>query len=683
MTASPTPPLTRRHPHRRQHPHGAPVDHYQWLEDRDSAEVIAHLEAENRYTQTQMSDTEAMQQQLYEELLSRIQESDLTVPWAWQDYEYFSRTTEGEEYAQHWRRHLKSGEEQLLLDENILASEHEFFELVDFEVSPDQRLLAYAIDTQGDESYDIRVAEIDSGKTLEQHLGQASGNLVWSMDSKGFYYTRLDERQRPWQLLSHLLGQPQSSDRLVYTEQDERFFLHAYRTKSDRYLIIESCSKTTSEVWYGAISSTDPGPIQCFSPRRPDHEYSVDHHRNHFLIKSNREGVNFSLYEAIEDDFDESAWVALLQHDPDITIEGIEPLADYLVVSERFQGQPRLRVLHRQSKATQWLGFADECRSLDCIDNIDAESSCLRVRYESLTRPASLWDIDLVSGQRTLLKETPVLGSYDPDDYLSQRIICTTRDGTQVPISVVGRKNSFLKPAPLLLYAYGAYGDPLDPWFSHARLNLLDRGFLFAIAHVRGGGCLGEGWYHQGRRLAKKRSFEDFIDCAQHLIKQGITTNGQLAISGGSAGGLLIGAVLNMAPGLCQAAVVDVPFVDILATMCDPNLPLTQTEYDEWGDPNNQNAYAYIASYDPITQVCHQPYPNLLVTTSLEDTRVPYWEAAKWVATLRHNAHSPNQILLKTNMNAGHGGVSGRYQAYREIVFEQAYLIKKLVLSNI
>ncbi|RRJ84554.1 S9 family peptidase [Aestuariirhabdus litorea] len=674
-------PRARRTPSERHHPCATVIDPYQWLEDRDSPEVIAHLEAENRYTQAQMAGTEALQQQLYEQTLERIQETDLTVPWRWQDYDYFSRTLEGQDYPQHWRRHCTTGLEQLLLDENRLAADHDFFELADFEVSPDQRLLAIATDTRGDESYEISVFDIESGQCLESSLTQCSGNLVWSMDSQGIFYSTLNQKHRPWRLLSHRLGQSQTLDTLIFEETDERFFLHAYRTKSDKYLIIEAHSKTTSEVWCGRVDTPDPGPLHSFCPRRENHEYDVEHHRDRFLIRSNRDGDNFALYQSPPNGPSEADWQLLVPHDEETTLEGIEPLAGFIVISERCQGQPRLRVLAEES-APFWLEFPDACRSLDCVDNVEAESSRLRVRYESLITPPSLWDIDLVTGERYLLKSVPVLGNYQPERLLSKRIECTARDGTRIPISLVGQKESFQSPAPLLLYAYGAYGEPLDPWFSHARLNLLERGFLFAIAHVRGGGCLGERWYHQGRRQQKMHSFEDFIDCSHYLIEQGLTDPQHLVISGGSAGGLLVGSVLNMAPGLFKAAIADVPFVDILNTMCDPELPLTQTEYDEWGDPNDPASYRYIASYDPISQVKPQPYPDLLVTTALEDTRVAYWEAAKWVATLRDRALPPHSIQLKTSMNAGHGGVSGRYQAYRESAFEQAFILKSLLLSN-
>ncbi|MCL6416898.1 S9 family peptidase [Aestuariirhabdus sp. Z084] len=655
---------------------------YQWLQDKDNPRVIQHLEAENNYCQQAMQDTEQLQAQLYHEMLSRIQETDLSVPYRWQDYEYYTKSIKGADYPQHWRRHIEQGTEQLLLDENLLAEQHEFFELAGFEVSPSQQLLAYAIDTSGDEVFNIHVVEIESATPIGPALENCSGNIVWSMDSEGFHYCTLDNKQRPWQLFSHRLKDHQSNNQLIFTEYDERFFLHAYRSKSDRHLIIESGSKTSSESWIGNIDTLDPDQLICVCPRRNEHEYSVDHHRDLFLIRSNREGINFSLYGAEKKELNESHWRLLVPHSADRMLEGVEPLGNYLVISERYQGQPKLHALSLVNHESFEIDFADDCRSLDCIDNIDPESQALRVRYESFTQPPSLWDINLASGQRTLLKQTPVLGEYNPEDYSSQRLLFRGRDGTQIPISLVGKNESFSAPAPLYLYAYGAYGDPLDPWFSHARLNLLERGFVFAIAHVRGGGCLGEDWYHQGRRLEKKHSFEDFIDCAQHLIAQGITQPRQLVISGGSAGGLLVGAVLNMVPQLFQCAIADVPFVDILATMNDPDLPLTLTEYDEWGDPNDAQTYNYIASYDPILNVTNQDYPHLLVTAGMEDSRVPYWEAAKWVATLRDRKTDNNLVLLRTQMGAGHGGVSGRYEAYREIAFEQAYILKSLKISR-
>ncbi len=661
-------------------------DPYHWLQDKDDPEVIAYLKDENNYCQQVMEPTLDVQEQLYQELLGRIRETDLSVPYQWQDYEYFTRTIQGQDYEQHWRRNLDTGQEQLLLDENSLAANHDFFELGCLEVSPDQNLLAYCVDTTGDERYQVKVLDPNTEQLLKDSLNDCSGNLIWSMDSKGFHYGVLNDQQRPFQLRTHQLGTSQEADSVLFEELDERYFIHGYRSKSDAYLIVESGSKTSTEVWYGAIATLACGSLHCFSPRRDNHEYYVDHNGQDFIIRSNASGINFALHSTEHNQTNEARWNTLLPHSDNTTVEDIEILADFLVVAERIDGLARLRVLSQEPAAVgavvraedKYLEFPEACCSLDCVDNVAISSNVLRVRYESLVSPASIWDIDLVSGRHFKLKEIEVVGGYDPERFKTFRTECPSFDNIKVPVTLVGLKSSFSQPAPTLLYGYGAYGESLDPWFSHARLNLLERGFIFAIAHVRGGGCLGEAWYHEGKLLQKKNSFEDFIACSRYLISQGFTSPSKLIISGGSAGGLLIGAVLNKAPELYLAAIADVPFVDVLNTMLDPDLPLTQTEYDEWGDPSQTEVYDYIASYSPIDNVKAQEYPHLLVTSGLEDTRVQFWEPTKWIAQLRHKKTDSNLLLLKTLMDSGHGGVSGRYDSMREIAFEQAFILKTL-----
>ncbi len=652
-------------------------DPYHWLSDRDDPETLAYLTAENDYTKAQMANTQALQESLFESLKARIQETDCSLPYLWRGWAYYSRTEAGLQYPISCRRPQTGGDETVLLDGNRLAADEAYFALGALEVSPDQALLAYASDTQGDEIYRIELRRIGTTDVLEAPLEHCAGTLVWTEDNLGFYYSTLDECQRPHQLWYHRLGESQDQDRLIFSEPDGRFFLGAYKSKSEQLIFIELSSKESNEVWF-APSACMHTEFTCLCLRRPKHEYYVDHDGQRLLIRSNDLHPNYRLLGARTDT--PTDWQELIAAQDHCHLEDVEPFRNHLVLSERIDGQVRLVIVGAAGQQT--IEFPDACYSAGLGSNIDLDADFVRIYYESLNRPAQVIDVDLQSARQTLRKQKAVLGPFDPNDYLCKRLHATAADGTRIPISLVGQRGSFAQPAPLYLYGYGAYGDALDPWFSHARLNLLERGVIFAIAHVRGGGDLGEHWYQNGKLEHKEHSFGDFIACLEFLQAEGITRPEQTLISGGSAGGLLIGTVINRAPERICAAIAEVPFVDVLSTMLDPNLPLTLTEYEEWGNPNQPEVYRRIKQYSPVDNVAPQAYPHLLVTAGLSDPRVPYWEAAKWVAKLRHEKTDQNLLLLKTNLEAGHGGASGRYEAMQETAFEQAFVLKVLGLGD-
>ncbi|MCY1410613.1 Protease 2 [compost metagenome] len=505
--------------------------------------------------------------------------------------------------------------------------------------------------------------------------------MTWANDSATLFFGELDDTHRPHRLHRHRLGEAGAT--LVFEESDGRFFLHCYRASSERQLILLLNSKTTSETWV-LDANTPEGTWTCLAPREENHEYYADHGRLNgqwvWLLRSNQTGINFALYQASESEPTRAHWQELIAHDEARMLEGVSLNAGGFVLSLREGGLPIIQV-HPQGAEPYPLQLPDAAYSLYVQDNLEFDSPFVRLRYEALNRPAQIRQLELASGVQKVLKETPVEGPFDADAYVSQRLWTTAADGTRVPISLVARRETLGKPAPLYLYGYGAYGESLDPWFSHARLSLLDRGFVFAIAHVRGGGELGEAWYRAGKLEHKTNTFGDFIACAEHLIAEGYTSRAQLAISGGSAGGLLIGAVLNLRPELFAAAIAEVPFVDVLNTMQNPDLPLTVTEYDEWGDPNDPEVFARIKGYAPYENVRAQAYPAMLVVAGYNDSRVQYWEAAKWVARLRATRIDNNLLLLKTDLGAGHGGMSGRYQALRDVALEYAFLFKVLGIS--
>ncbi|ROL74816.1 S9 family peptidase [Pseudomonas vranovensis] len=662
------------------------ADPYAWLQQRDTPEVLAYLNAENAYQEAQLAAQAPLREQLFEEIKARILETDLSLPSPWGPYLYYTRTTAGDEYARHYRcprpaddaNTVDEAREEQLLDPNALAKGG-FLSLGAFSISPDHQRLAYSLDTTGDEIYTLYVKDLASGAIEQLPFEDCDGSMTWANDNQTLFFAELDDTHRPHKLLRHRLGS--GSVEAVYEETDGRFFLHCYRASSERQLILLLNSKTTSEAW--VLDAEHPEQaFTCLAPRVEGHEYYPDHGQFEgqwrWFIRSNQDGINFALYQAQADSVpSREQWQLLVAHRDTVMLEGLTLNASALTLSLREGGLPIIEV-RPQGLPAYRVELPDAAYSLYVQDSLEFVSPRIRLRYQSLNRPAQVRQLELASGAQQVLKQTPVLGPFDPDAYVSQRLWATAADGTQVPISLVQRRADVGKPVPLYLYGYGAYGESLDPWFSHARLSLLDRGVAFAIAHVRGGGELGEAWYRAGKQEHKHNTFGDFIACAEHLIAQGVTCAEQLAISGGSAGGLLIGAVLNQRPELFKAAIAEVPFVDVLNTMLDPELPLTVTEYDEWGNPEEPEVYERIKAYAPYENVRAQAYPALLVIAGYNDSRVQYWEAAKWVARLRVTKTDDNLLLLKTEMGAGHGGMSGRYQGLRDVALEYAFVFNVL-----
>lgn len=664
-------------------------DPYKWLESRDAPEVLDYLKAENAYLDEQLGDQAQLRETLFQEIKGRIRETDLSLPSPWGPWLYYQRTTAGDEYPRHYRCprsadgsfSVDESAEQLLLDPNELAGGG-FLSLGAFSISQDHSKLAYSLDTQGDEIYQLFVKDLASGNVTALPFEHCDGSMVWANDNQTLFFGELDDTHRPHKIYRHRLGTEDRSE--VYHDPDGRSFVHCYRASSERQLVILSNSKTTSEAW--VLRADEPeGRWTCLAPREENHEYYPDHGQLdgqwYWFVRSNQTGINFALYLAAEDAPQRENWQELVAHDDAVMLEDISLNAGALTLSLREAGLPIIEV-RPQGGAPYRLQLPDAAYSLHVQNTLEFESPVVRLRYEALNRPAQIRQLRLADGEQKVLKETPVEGPFDADAYESRRIWATAADGTQVPISLVGRRDTFGQAAPLYLYGYGAYGHSLDPWFSHARLSLLDRGFIFAIAHVRGGGDLGEAWYRAGKLEHKANTFNDFIACAQKLVDDGYTSPQQLAISGGSAGGLLIGAVLNMRPELFGAAIAEVPFVDVLNTMLNADLPLTVTEYDEWGNPNEPDVHARIKAYAPYENVQAKAYPAILAVAGYNDSRVQYWEAAKWVAKLRASKTDDNLLLLKTELGAGHGGMSGRYQALKDAALEYAFVLKVFGLTG-
>ncbi|MFI8382775.1 S9 family peptidase [Pseudomonas sp. NPDC079086] len=664
------------------------ADPYRWLENRDSAEVLDYLKAENAYLEQQLSEQLHLRETLFQEIKGRIRETDLSLPSPWGPYLYYQRTTAGDEYPRHYRCRkpadgaltVDEASEQLLLDPNALA-DGSFISLGAFSISPDHQRLAYSLDTSGEETYQLFVKELTNDSLIELPFEDCDGSMTWANDSQTLFFGELDDTHRPHKLYRHRLGTDAAE--LVFHEPDGRFFLSCYRSSSERQLILQLGSKTTSEAWV-LDAATPQASFSCVAPREEGHEYDVDHGTLNgdwaWFIRSNQHGINFALFSASEAAPSRAHWHLLREHDPQVMLEGFSLNQQSLVLSLREGGLPIIEV-QPQGQASYRVQLPDAAYSLYVQDSLEFDSPAIRLRYEALNRPAQVRQLELATGAQLVLKQTPVLGPFDADSYVSQRLWATAADGSQVPISLVAKREVLGTSAPLYLYGYGAYGESLDPWFSHARLSLLERGFVFAIAHVRGGGELGEAWYRAGKLEHKENSFGDFIACAEHLIATGYTSAQQLVISGGSAGGLLMGAVLNQRPELFTAAIAEVPFVDVLNTMQNPDLPLTITEYDEWGDPNQPEVFERIKAYAPYENVRAQAYPAILAVAGYNDSRVQYWEAAKWVAKLRAQKTDSNLLLLKTELDAGHGGMSGRYQALKDAALEYAFILKVLGLA--
>ena len=667
------PPIAKQVPHEVSIHGDVRVDPYFWLREKSSAEVIAYLEAENQYTEAVMADTKALQDTLYSEILGRIQETDMAVPARRGPYLYYTRTEEGKQYTIHCRKPVASETEEVVLDENELAQGEKYFRLEALRPSTGHNLLAYSLDTEGDEDYTIFVKDLTTGARLPDQISGNQGSIIWANDNGTFFYVTLDSAKRPEKVWRHKLGSPSSADELVFHECDERFFVSISKTRSGRFVLIDVHSKDTTEVYYAAADR--PGDtFQLIDPRRKEHQYWVQDQGDQFFIRTNDEAKNFRLMSAPVESPGRANWSEVIAHRPEVKLEGIDTFEDFLAIYERENGLMRIRI--SESGVIHDVTFDEPAYAVSSTDNFEYSTDTLRFRYTSLVTPPSVFDYDMRARTRELRKQEPVLGGYDAAQYQSERIFATAEDGTRVPVSLVYRKG--VTNAPMLLYGYGSYGINMEASFVSSRLSLLDRGFIYAIANIRGGAELGEPWHDQGKMMQKRNTFTDFIAAAEHLIAQGYTAGDKLAIMGGSAGGLLMGAVLNMRPDLFAAAIAKVPFVDVLNTMLDASLPLTVTEYDEWGDPNQEEAYRYIKSYSPYDNVQKKAYPNLLITAGLNDPRVQYWEPAKWAAKLRADKTDSNILLLKTNMGAGHFGASGRYERIKETALDYAFLLKTI-----
>jgi oligopeptidase B len=649
-------------------------DDYFWLREKSNPEVIKYLEAENAHTEAVMAPTKAFQEKLYAEMLGRIKQTDLSVPTRIGGYVYYSRTEEGKQYSYMCRRKgSMSGAEEILLDLNALAVGHKYLGLGGYVVSDDGNWLAYSTDTTGYRQYTLHVKDLRAGKTLAESIERV-GSIVWATDNKTLFYTTEDPvSKRSDKFWRHAVGAAGSD--LLYEEKDELFDVGAGRSLDRAVIFVASYAKTSTEFRY-LPASAPAAALKVILPRESGHEYDADHYRGLFYITTNRNAKNFRVVTAPMSDPAEKNWKPFIDHNPAIKINGLSFFAKHIIVSERESGLTQLRIIDPETKQSHRIATDEPDFALSLAANPEFDTTTIRFNYQSMVTPSSVYDYDLTTRQRTLLKRQEVLGGYDPARYEAKRIWAVARDGVKVPISIVYKKGVAMDgSAPLLLYAYGSYGASGAPTFSSNRLSLLDRGVVYASAYIRGGGELGEEWREQGRMMKKITTFEDFIDCAEYLVKNRYTSSSRLVIQGGSAGGLLMGAVANMRPDLFKAVVSQVPFVDVINTMLDASLPLTTSEYLEWGNPNEKPAFDYMMKYSPYDNVKAVSYPATLVQISLNDSQVPYWEGAKLVAKMRALKTDRNPLLLKANMGAGHGGSSGRYDALRETAFTYAFML--------
>lgn len=694
MTDHAAPPSAKRVETRREHHGDVFVDPYEWLRDKDDPEVIAYLEAENAYTDQATAHLEPLRQKIFDEIKARTKETDLSVPTRRGDWWYYARTFEGKQYGVHCRCPVADPDdwdpprfdenteipgEQVLLDENQEADGHDFFALGALSVSLDDNILVYSVDVVGDERYTLQFKDLRTGERYPDEIAGIGPGATWAADHRTVYYTTVDDAWRPDTVWRYRLGPDAASER-VYHESDERFWLAVGRTRSNAFIVIAAGSSVTSEIRYA--DSADPAAqFAIVLPRRDGVEYSIEHAiiggQNRFLILHNDGAVNFTLVEAPVED--PARQRTLIGHRDDVRLDGVDAFAGHVVVSYRREALPRIQLwpfgAEGEYGEPEEIAFDSELMAAGLGPNPNWDSPRLRVGAGSFITPVRIYDIDLLTGERTLLKEQPVLGGYRREDYVERRDWAHGDDGTRIPVSIVHRADIEF-PAPAVIYGYGAYEMCEDPRFSIARLSLLDRGMVFVVAHVRGGGEMGRLWYEHGKMLHKKNTFSDFVAAAKHLVDSGLTRPERLVALGGSAGGLLVGAVANMAPELFAGILAQVPFVDPLTTILDPSLPLTVTEWDEWGNPlDDSDVYAYMKSYSPYENVAAKRYPAILAMTSLNDTRVYYVEPAKWVAALRHANTDGNPVLLKTQMNAGHAGISGRYERWKETAFQYAWLL--------
>lgn len=658
------------------------VDNYYWLNQYwlkgpDSSKVVDYLNRENKYTERLMAHTEPLQKKLYDELIARIKQNDESVPYTDNGYSYYTRFTEGKEYPVFCRKKIGQGSaEEVMLDVNEMAKGYNYYQIGAMQVSADNKMLVFAVDTLSRRNYDIRIKNLETGEFYPDMIPETTGNCEWAADNKTIFYSRKNPvTLRSEKIFRHRIGEDPSKDKEIYFEKDETFGVFVGKTKSKKYLTITSGSTLSSEVRLLEADNPD-GEFRIFQPREKDHLYSVDHYKDRFFVTTNWKAKNFRLMETSLTQTAKENWREKIAHRADVLLEGTDVFRDHLVVAERSNAQQSLRIIRLSDGKEHYLKFDEPVYTAGMGSNVDFESDVLRYNYQSLTTPASVIDYNMLTGEKTVRKEQEVGGGFDKKNYVSERLWVTARDGAKVPVSIVYRKG-FKKDgkAPVLLYAYGSYGITMDPAFNSSRLSLLDRGFAYAIAHVRGGQEMGRQWYEDGKMFKKKNTFNDFIDCAEYLIKGKYTSRDHLYAMGGSAGGLLMGAVVNMRPDLWKGVIAAVPFVDVVTTMLDESIPLTTGEFDEWGNPKNKDSYTYMKSYSPYDNVEKKNYPNMLVTTGLHDSQVQYFEPAKWVAKLREMKTDKNRLLLHTDMSAGHGGTSGRFRRLKQTALEYSFLL--------
>lgn len=655
------------------------IDNYFWMNERENPEVLEYLNEENTYNEQMTVHTKKFQEELFREMKGRIKEDDESVPYKLNGYWYITRYEKGKDYPVYSRKKGNlDAPEEILFDVNEMAEGYDYYSLGGINVSPDNKLVAFAVDTVSRRKYTIQVKNLETGKLLPLKIETTTGGSTWANDNKTLFYARKDEETlRSDKIYKHTLGTGVEEDELVYHEEDETFNAYVYKSKSQQYIIIGSNSTLTNE--YRFLNADKPnGEFKVVQSRLRGLEYSIAHYKDSFYILTNKDGAtNFKLMKVPVGDPGVENWIDVIPHRKDVLLEDIDLFKKYLVVSERSNGLNRIMVMTWDGSEAYYIPFNNETYTAYTSTNPDFDTETLRYTYNSLTTPTTIVDFNMETKEKVVKKQQAVLGgNFDKDKYVSDRIWATAEDGAKIPMTLVYRKGlEFDGTNPVLQYAYGSYGSTIDPYFSTVRLSLLDRGFIFVLAHVRGGEYLGRQWYENGKLLKKKNTFTDFIDCSLHLIEHNYTSPEHLYASGGSAGGLLIGAVINMAPHLYKGVIASVPFVDVVTTMLDESIPLTTGEYDEWGNPNIKEYYYYMKSYSPYDNVIAQDYPNMLVTTGFHDSQVQYWEPAKWVAKLRELKTDSNIILFHTNMEAGHGGASGRFEALKEVAEEYAFLL--------
>lgn len=673
------PPIAKIIPHQLEKHGHIRTDNYYWLNDRENPEVIDYLNKENEFYQKSTEHTKAFQKDLFEEMKTRIKEDDESYPYFYNGYYYITRFEKGKDYPIYSRKKesLTSAEE-IMFDCNEMAKDFSYFNLNGISISEDNKWVSFGVDTVSRRQYTIQIKNLETNEILPLKIENTTGGATWASDNKTIFYTRKDEvTLRSDKIFKHKLGSNPADDVVVYFEKDDTFNVTVYKSKSKKYLIITSESTLTSE-YQTLLSSNPDGKFKVFQKRTRELEYSISHYEDSFYIVTNKDdATNFKLMKTPEDKTSKENWVDLIPHREEVLLEGIDIFKDYLVVSERFDGLNKIRIMPWNGGEEYYLPFEIETYTAYTTTNIDFDTEILRYGYQSMATPSSIIDFNMRTQEKTVLKEQEVLGGkFDKNNYIEERIWATATDGTKVPISMVYRKGIKLNGKnPFLLYAYGSYGMTMDPYFSTTRLSLLDRGFIYAIAHVRGGEDLGRNWYEDGKLLKKKNTFTDFIDCSKYVIEQKYTSPEHLYAEGGSAGGLLMGAIVNMNSELYNGVIAQVPFVDVVTTMLDETIPLTTGEYDEWGNPNKKKYYNYMLSYSPYDNVEKKEYPNMYISTGLHDSQVQYWEPAKWVAKLRVYKTNGKQLFLDTNMEAGHGGASGRFEALKEVAKEFTFLL--------